>query len=71
MIVSPSGANLSDLVSAVMQVEESVMPPRDISRVQDLKEIRKELPVAIKEKAQELSIPLDLPDDGPGGGHNR
>lgn len=71
MIVSPSGANLSDLVSAVMQVEESVMPPRDISRVQDLKEIRKELPGAIKEKAQELSIPLDLPADRPGGGHDR
>lgn len=70
-IISPSGASLSDLVSAVMQVEESVMPPRDISRVQDLKEIRKELPGAIKEKAQELSIPLDLPADGPGGGHDR
>ena len=71
MIVSPSGADLSGLVSAVMQVEESVMPPRDISRVQDLKEIRKELPEAIKEKAQELNIPLDLPADGPGGGHDR
>ena len=71
MIVSPGGATLSDLVSAVMQVEESVAPPRDISRVQDLKEIREELPEAIKEKAQELNIPLDLPTDAPGSGHNR
>lgn len=70
-ITSPEGADLSDLVSAVMKVEESIEPPHDLARMQELGEIREELPEAVKERAQELDIPLDSPADAPGGGHDR
>lgn len=69
--LSPDGTRLSDLVPVVMKVEESIAPPHDLSRIQELEEIRKELSEAVKERAQELNIPLDLPTDGPGGGHDR
>lgn len=69
--LSPDGTRLSDLVPVVMKVEESIAPPHDLSRIQELEEIRKELSEAVKERAQELNIPLDLPTDAPGGGHDR
>ena len=54
-----------------MKVEESIEPPHEIARVQELMEIRKDLPEAVKERAQELDIPLDQPADAPGSGHER
>ena len=69
--LSPDGTRLSDLVPVVMKVEESIAPPHDLLRIQELEEIRKKLSEAVKERAQELNIPLDLPADEPGGGHDR